>query len=123
MKDHLHSSGLLEPSRSEKPRPKEIWEERRRLFAWKNAKRELDAVRLGSKTRVAFTSSPGYASMPHALQFVNAVLILVAESSGLRMLLAVPNRKLEPKSLKFLKSERAAAWAEVSQALRGFFGR
>ena len=33
--------------------------------------------RFGPKTRVAFTTSPGYASMPPALQFVYAMLVLL----------------------------------------------
>ena len=54
------------------------------------------ACRLGSKMKVVFTSSPGYASMPPALQFVRAMLVLIAEGSGLRMFMAAPNRELEP---------------------------
>ena len=82
---------------------------------------ELVASRFGSKTRVVFTSSPGYASMPPALQFVYAILILIAEGNARRMLMAVPNRELEPVNLRLLKSEPAAAWADVSHALRGFY--
>ena len=47
--------------------------------------------------------------MSPALQFVNALLNLIAEASGLRILLAVQNRELEPKKLSFLKWELAAA--------------
>ena len=67
------------------------------------------ASRLRSKTKVVFTSSPGYAGMPPALQFVYARLILIAEGSGLRMLMAAPNWEHEPVNLRFLKSEAAAA--------------
>ena len=91
------------------------------LFASMNEIQELVAARLKSKTKVVFTSSPGYSSMPPALQLVNAILVLIAQSSGLRMLMAVPNRELEPANLRLLKSERAAAWAEVSRILRGFY--
>ena len=72
-------------------------------------------------TRVAFTTSPGYASMPPALQFVYAMLILIAEGSAWRVLIAAPNCELEPTKLRLLKSELAAAWADVSHALRGFY--
>ena len=34
--------------------------------------------------------------------------------------MATPNRELEPVNLRFSKSEVAAAWADVSHALRGF---
>ena len=37
------------------------------------------------------------------------------------MLIAAPNRELEPVNLRLLKSEVAAAWADVSHALRGFY--
>ena len=36
------------------------------------------------------------------------------------MLMAAPNRELEPKVLRLLKSEVAAAWVGISFALRGF---
>ena len=35
--------------------------------------------------------------------------------------MAAPNRQLEPINLRLLKSELAAAWADVSHALRGFY--
>ena len=90
------------------------------LFASMNEMQELVAVRLGSKTKVVFTSLPGYSSRPLALQFVYAVLVLIAEGSGLHILMAAPNREFEPVNLRLLKSEVAAAWADVSNALRGF---
>ena len=82
---------------------------------------ESVASRFGSKTRVVFTTSPGYASMPPALQFVYAVLILIAEGNEWRILMAAPNRELVPTNLRLRKSELAAAWADVSHALRGFY--
>ena len=86
-----------------------------------NEVQENVASRFGSKTKVAFTTSPGYASMPPALQFVYAMLILIAEGNGWRILMAVPNRELEPTNLRLRRSELAAAWADVSHALRGFY--
>ena len=53
--------------------------------------------------KVVFASSPGYAGMPPALQFVYAMLILIGESNGWQMLLAAPNRELEPMNLRLLK--------------------
>ena len=82
---------------------------------------ELVAFRFGPKTIVVFTSSPGYASIPPALQFVYAILILIAEGNAWRMLMTAPNRELEPTNLRLLKSEMAAAWADVSHAPRGFY--
>ena len=35
--------------------------------------------------------------------------------------MAAPNRELEPTNLRLRKSELAAAWADVSHALRGFY--
>ena len=35
--------------------------------------------------------------------------------------MAAPNRELEPVNLRLLKSEMAAAWADVSHALKGFY--
>ena len=66
---------------------------------------EVVASRFGSKTRVVFTSSPVYASMPPALQFVYAILILIAEGNAWRMFMAAPNRELEPTNVRLLKSE------------------
>ena len=75
MNDHLHAAGLLEHLRGEEPTPKKIWEAIQTLLAAKHEVRELVASRFGTKTRVVFTTSSGYASMPPALQlFVYAML-------------------------------------------------
>ena len=70
---------------------------------------------------MVFTTSPGYASMPPALQFVYTLLVLIAEGNAWRILMAAPNRELEPTNLRLQKSELAAAWADVSHALGGFY--
>ena len=121
MNDHLHAAGLLEHLKGAEPNPKKIWEAIQTLFAAMNEVKELEASRFGPKTKLVFASSPGYASMPPALQFVYAILILIAEGNAWRMLMAVPNRELEPTNLRLLKSEVAVAWADVSHALRGFY--
>ena len=121
MNDHLHATGFLEQLKGDEPAPKRIWEVIQTLFAAMNEVQENVTSRFGSKTRVVFTTSPGYASMPPALQFVYAVLILLAEGIAWRILKAAPNRKLEPTNLRLRKSELAAAWADVSHALRGFY--
>ena len=82
------------------------------MFASMNEVQELAETRLGSKTKVGLTSSPGCSSMPLALQFVYEMLFLIAEGSGLRMMMAAPNRELEPVNSKLLKSEVTAAWAD-----------
>ena len=64
---------------------------------------------------MAFKTSPGYAKMPPALQFVYSMLILIAEGNAWRILLAAPYRELEPINLRLLKSELA----DVFHALRG----
>ena len=121
MNDHLHSTGFLEQLKGDEPAPKRIWEAIQTLFAAMNEVQENVTSQFGSKTRVVFTTSPGYASMPPALQFVYAVLILIAEGNGWRILMAAPNRELAPTNLRLRKSELAAAWADVSHALRGFY--
>ena len=83
-----------------------------------NEVQESVVSRIGPRTRVAITTSPVYASMPPALQFVYAMLILIAEGNVWRVLIAAPNRGLEPTNLRLLISELAAAWADVSHALR-----
>ena len=92
------------------------------LFAAMNEVQESVVSRFGSKTKVVFTTSPGYANMPPALQFVYAVLILIAEGNEWQILMAAPNRELEPSNLRLRKSELAAAWVDISHALRGFHG-
>ena len=119
MNDHLHSAGLREHLKGEAPTPKKVWEAIQTLFAAMNEVQESVVSRFGPKTRVAFTTFPGYAIMPPALQFVYAMLILTAEGNAWRVLMAAPNRELEPSNLRLLKSELAAAWAVVSHALRG----
>ena len=49
------------------------------------------------------------------------MLILIAEKNAGRILMAAPNRELEPVNLRLLKSELAAAWANVAHTLRGFY--
>ena len=109
MNDHLHATGFLEQLKGGEPTPKRIWEAIQTLFAAINEVQENVASRFGSKTKVAFTISPGYSSMPLALQFVYAILILIAEGNGWRVLMAAPNRELEPTNLRMRKSELAAA--------------
>ena len=121
MNDHLHATGFLEQLKGDGPAPKKIWEAIQTIFAAMNEVQENVASRFGSKTKVAFTTSPGYASMPPALQFVYAILILIAEGNGWRILMAAPNRELEPTNLRLRRSELAAAWADVSHALRGCY--
>ena len=121
MNDHLHAAGLLEHLKSYAPALKKVWEAFQTLFAAMNEVQENVTTRFGAKTKVAFKTSPGYASMPPALQFVYAILILIAEGNEWRALMAAPNRELEPTNLRLLKSELAAAWADVSHALRGFY--
>ena len=121
MNDHLHATGFLEQLKGDEPAPKKIWEAIQTFFAAMNEVQENFTSRFGSKTKVVFTTSPGYASMPPALQFVYAVLILIAEGNGWRILMVAPNRELEPTNLSLRKSELAAAWTDVSHALRGFY--
>ena len=64
---HLHAAGLLEHLKGDAPTPKKIWEAIQTLFAAMNEVQENVTSRFGSKTKVVFTTSPGYASMPPAL--------------------------------------------------------
>ena len=121
MNDHLHAAGLLEQLKGDEPMPKKIWEAIQTLFAAMNEVQENVSSRFGPKTKVVFTTSPGYASMPPALQFVYAILVLIAEGNAWRILMAAPNRELERTNLRLRKSELAAALADVSHALRGFY--
>ena len=121
MNDHLHATGFLEQLKGDEPAPKKIWEANQTLFAAMNEVQENVTSRFGSKIIVVFTTCPGYATMPPALQFVYAVLILIAEGNAWWILMVAPNRELEPTNLGFRKSELAAAWADVSHALRGFY--
>ena len=121
MNDHLHAVELLEHLKIDAPTPKKIKEAIQPLFAARNEVQENVTSRFGAKTKVAFTTSPGYASMPPALQFVYAILILIAEGNAWRVLMAAPNRELEPTNLRLLRSELAAAWADVSHVLRVFY--
>ena len=113
MNDHLHATGFLEQLNGDEPTPKKIWEAIQTLFSAMKEVQENVASRFGSKTKVAFTTSPGYASMPPAMQFVYAILILIAEGNGWRILMAAPNRELEATNLRVRKSELAAAWEDV----------
>ena len=82
MNDNLHAAGLLEQLKGDEPTPNKILEAIRMLFAAMNEVQENFSSRFGPKTKVVFTTSPGYASMPPALQFVYAILILIAEGNA-----------------------------------------
>ena len=71
MNDHLYAARLLEHLKGDAPEPKKIWEAVQTLFAAINEVQENVTSRFGSKTKVAFTTSPGYASMPPALRIRN----------------------------------------------------
>ena len=49
------------------PTSRKIWEAIQALFAAMNEVQENVVSRFGSKTKVVFTTSPGYANMPPAL--------------------------------------------------------
>ena len=121
MNGHLDAAGLLEQLKGDEPTPKKMWEAIQTLFAAMNEVQRNVSSRFGSKTNVVFTTSPGYASMPPALQFVYAFLVLIAERNAWWILMAALNRELEPTNLRLRKSELVAAWADVSHALRGFY--
>ena len=121
MNDNLHATGYIEQLKGDEPTPMKFWEAIQTLFAAINEVQENVSSRFGPKTRVVFTTSPGYASMPHALQFVYAILFLIAEGNAWRILTAAPNRELEHTNLRLRKSKLAAAWADVSHALRVFY--
>ena len=70
MNDHLHAAGLLEHLEGEAQTPKKIWEAIQTLFAAMIEVQESVVSRFVPTTRVAFTTSPGYASMSPALQLV-----------------------------------------------------
>ena len=82
MNDYLHTEGLLEHLTGGESTPKKIWELIQTLFAAENEVQETVASRFGTKTRVVFTSSPGYANMQPALLLMYAMLILIADASG-----------------------------------------
>ena len=116
-----HAAGLLEQLKGDEPTPKKISKAIQTLFFAMKEMQENVSSRFGPKTKVVLTTSPGYASMPPSLQFVYAILILIAEGNAWRILMAAPNQELEPTNLRLRKSELAAAWADVSHALRGFY--
>ena len=121
MNDHLHAAGLLELLKGNAPMPRKSGRPSRRFFAAMNEVQENANSRFGPKTKVVFATSSGYASMPSALQFVYAILVLIVEGNAWRILMAAHNREPEPTNLRLRRSQLAAAWADVSHALRGFY--
>ena len=79
--DHLHAAGLLEQLKGDEPMPKKIWEAIQTLFAAMNEVQENVSSRFGPKTRVVFTT------VFTALQFVYAILVLIAEGNAWRILM------------------------------------
>ena len=63
--------------------------------------------------------SPGYASLPEPLQFVYAMVVLLAEGQ-FDVMISAPNRQVDPNIYYPLRSELPAIISDTSNAIQGF---
>ena len=66
-----------------------------------------------------FVQSPGYALLPEPLQFVYAMVVLLAEGRFDAMIPA-PNRQVDPSCYYPYQSELPTIWSDISNAVQGF---
>ena len=99
MNDHLHATGFLEQLNGDEPAPKKIWEAIQTLFAAMNEVQENVTSGFGSKTRV-----------PRVCEHASRSAVCICgfdlnspEGNAWRILMAAPNRELEPMNLRLRK--------------------
>ena len=112
--NHLYSrsflSRLREPTRAEealRPAIKDILESMGEIIGTLK-----DGAFPKITPKAVFALSPGYAHLPDALEFVNAMVSLLSESD--------PNRGIEVENLRPLRAEWPAVWSDISNTMRGF---
>ena len=119
--DHLHSRGLL--SRLREPTTGEI-------AVWPAVKDILESMgeimdvlkenRLQKTTsKPVFVLSPGYAHPSDGPKFVYAMIALLSEWKY-DVIIPAPNREVEARNLRPLRSELPAVWSYISNAMGVF---
>ena len=69
--------------------------------------------------KVIFVLSPGYALLPAPLQFVYAMVVLLAEGR-FDVMIPAPDRKVDTSLYYPFRSELPAIWSDISSAIHGF---
>ena len=116
--DHLHSRDLLsrlrEPTTGEDavwPAVKDILESMGEII---DVLKESILQKTTSKP--VFVLSPGYAYLSDGLKFVYAMIALLLEWNY-DVIIPPPNRKVEARNLRPLRSELPAVWSYISNAM------
>ena len=68
--------------------------------------------------KVVFVLSPGYAALPEPLQFVYTMVTTIAEGR-FNVIIPAPNRIVDPNNYYPSRSELAAVWVDISNAIQG----
>ena len=69
--------------------------------------------------KITFVLSPGYATLPQPSQIVYTMVTKLAEGQ-FNVIIPAPNRIIDPNNYYPLRSELAAVWADISNAIEGF---
>ena len=121
MNDHLHAAGLLGQLKGDEPTPKKIWEAIQTLFAAMNEVQEKCQFAIWTQDESGVHGVPGICE--HAP--CSAVCVCYFDPNSRRERMADPDGSSQSRAgtheLETSKSELAAAWADVSHALRGFY--
>ena len=69
----------------------------------------------------ALVLSPGYAHLPDGLQIAYAMISLLSEGGKYDLIIPAPDREVEARNLRPLRSELPAVWSEVSRIIRQIY--
>ena len=119
--DHLQSRGLLNALIDRSTPSSEALGEAimTLLSAMTEAEKLIRHCFARQLVRVIFVLSPSYASLPELLQFVCAMVVLLAVGR-LDLVISAPNREMDPNLNYPLRSELPAIWSVISNATHGF---
>ena len=119
--DHLQSRGLLNALiDGSTPCSEAVGEAIMTLIslsAMTDAEKSIRRCFARQLVKVIFVLSPGYASLPETLQFVYAMVVLLAEGR-LDVAISAPNREVDPNHYYPIQSELPAIWSDISNAIQ-----
>ena len=118
--DHLQSRGLLSRLTDGSIPSNEVIGEA--IMTLLSAMVEVEAAAKQRFTqnvvKVVFVLSPGYAALPEPLQFVYTMVTTIAEGR-FNVKIPAPNRMVDANNYYPSRSELAAVWADISNAIQG----
>ena len=119
--DHLQSRGLLNALvDGSVPSSEAVGDAIMTLLsAILEAERSIRQIFARQLVKIVFVLSPGYVLLPEPLQFVYAMVVMLAEGR-FDVMIPAPNRQVDPSFYYPYRSELPAIWSDISNAIQGF---